>query len=242
MPEGPSLPLYEISVSHDALVSSDSTDVAGNPSKRSYRCSKFCSARFMGASLIAMLIITLLWKLGLGSVFGVVDVDVASYEVLAHGDGFEIRRYAASTAVATTTEAGHGAFMRLAGFIGVMGEAKNERRQKIPMTAPVVNVESSHGAEMQFILPVQVNSTAPKPTGQGVHLVTRPSAMFGVETFSGSFRTADVAKRATALAAKLRVGGYKVDKSAPWLYMRYNPPWTLGPFRRNEVAVQLQTW
>eukprot|EP00930_Biecheleria_cincta_P090631 TRINITY_DN80042_c0_g1_i1.p1 TRINITY_DN80042_c0_g1~~TRINITY_DN80042_c0_g1_i1.p1 ORF type:complete len:242 (+),score=34.33 TRINITY_DN80042_c0_g1_i1:79-804(+) len=241
MREGPALPLYEISVSHDALVSSDATDFAGDPPKRSFSCSKRFSPRLMGTSLFCMLVIALLWKLGLGSVFGVVDVDVASYEVLAQGDGYEIRRYAASTAVATTTGTEHGAFMRLAGFIGVMGQAKNERRQQIPMTAPVVNVESAHGAEMQFILPVEVNNTAPRPTDRDVHLVARPPTVFGVETFSGSWRTADVANRAAALAAKLQVGGYRVDKSAPWLYMRYNPPWTLGPFRRNEVAVQLQT-
>lgn len=241
MPEGPTLPLYEISVSHDALVSSEASDVAGSPSKRSYKCLRFCSARFLGISLLTVFATALLWKLGLGSIFGVEDVGEASYEVLAHGDGYEIRRYAPSTAVATATGSEHGAFMRLAGFIGVMGEAQNERHQKIPMTAPVVNVESSRGTEMQFILPADVNNTAPRPTARGVHLVTRPSAMFGVETFSGSWRTSDVAKRATALAAKLQVGGYRIDKSAPWLYMRYNPPWTLAPFRRNEVAVQLQS-
>mmetsp|Transcript_8923 Transcript_8923/g.15757 ORF Transcript_8923/g.15757 Transcript_8923/m.15757 type:complete len:240 (+) Transcript_8923:79-798(+) len=233
------LPLYEMSISHDALV--DPAMNSGDDSqKRSVRwLQALPKLRLVGALLLTSAAGILLWKFGLGSVFGVVDVDVASYEVLKKADTYEIRRYAESTAVVTSGGADRGAFMRLAGFIGVMGQAQNDRHEKIAMTAPVVTEETVRGEEMQFILPSQLNGSVPQPTQRGVHLVTRPCAVFGVETFSGSWASSEFARRAKALAANLKADGYSLNEKAAWQYMRYNPPWTLGPFRTNEVAVQI---
>eukprot|EP00931_Biecheleriopsis_adriatica_P077343 TRINITY_DN50930_c0_g1_i1.p1 TRINITY_DN50930_c0_g1~~TRINITY_DN50930_c0_g1_i1.p1 ORF type:complete len:245 (+),score=33.75 TRINITY_DN50930_c0_g1_i1:54-788(+) len=240
MREAPALPLYEMSVSHDALVSSEISpgdDVQKRG--RSWLRVSLPPLRKLGALLLTFVLGGLLWKLGLSSVFGAVDVDVASYEVLKKTDSYEIRRYAASTAVATSGGAQNGAFMRLAGFIGVMGEAQNARHQKIAMTAPVVTVNGASGEEMQFILPSEVNGSAPEPTSKGVHLVARPSAIFGVETFSGSWAASEFDRRAKALEVKLNADGYKVEEGAAVQHMRYNPPWTIPIFRTNEVAVQL---
>jgi len=194
--------------------------------------------------LLASLGTVLLWQLGLGS-GSTLEVDVEAYEMLTKEDGYEIRRYQASTAVATiaATHEGEddGAFMRLAGFIGAMGEAKNSRHQKFAMTAPIVTVADEDGLELQFILPPQVNGSAPEPTQDGVHLVTRPSSMFAVQTFLGAWPTSEFVKRAKALAAKLEADGYKVDYHGnTWQHLRYNPPWTSASFRNNEVAVKIQ--
>merc|ERR1712003_424439 len=119
-----------------------------------------------------------------------------------------------------------------------MGKPQNDQHQEIAMTAPVVTIPSGMGEEMQFILPSEVNDSAPKPIAAGVHLVTRPASAFGVETFSGNYNTPDAEKRARSLALRLQADGY-ILKNESWQYFRYNPPWTLPFFRTNEVAVPI---
>merc|ERR1712228_422409 len=182
-------------------------------------------------SLVALsIVVALLWHLGLNSVFGVIGVDTPVYEVLRKGNGYEIRRYAISTAVATDGNGrGGSSFMRLAGFIGVMGNPQNTKKQTISMTAPVVTIPSSKGEEMQFILPSAIHGSAPQPIDQNVRLVTRPPSVFAVETFSGQWSVLEAKERADRLRIKVQADGYTVDEQASWQYFRYNPPWTI-PF------------
>jgi len=195
---------------------------------------------FGACVLLLLLLVVLLWHFVLSSVFGFVDTDsTATYEVLSKGHNYEIRRYAASTAIATTAGEDGIAFHSLAGYIGVMGSPQNVQAQHIAMTAPVVTTAGPGGEEMQFILPRNINSSAPQPTNQRVRLVTRSAAVLGVETFSGSWDMAAAERRAEALAQRLQADGYALKKNAPWQYFRYNPPWTIPAFRTNEVAVEI---
>lgn len=207
--------------------------------KNASRCG--CGCKFVVLALATTFgLSAVLWHFGLNSVFGVIDVSTPDYEVLDRGQGYEIRRYPTSTAIATEGSAhGGNSFMRLAGFIGVMGKPQNDRNEKIAMTAPVVTMQSNEGEQMQFILPSNFNGSAPQPTGQGVHVVTRPSSVFGVETFSGSWSTHEAEERAKKLSIKLKADGYTLREHTPWQYFRYNPPWTLSVFRTNEVAVPI---
>ena len=84
----------------------------------------------------------------MGSVFGVIGEETPQYTVIKTiGENVEIRRYKKSVAIETDVN-GHlnskengNSFRRLAGYIGVMTTAENERKQPIAMTAPVVNYE-----------------------------------------------------------------------------------------------------
>jgi hypothetical protein len=180
----------------------------------------------------------LLWHFALSSVFGVIDVDTAAYVVVKKGPDYEIRHYPSSTAIATS--GGGHSFMSLAGYIGVMGKPQNARGQSIPMTAPVVSALDGTGEEMDFILPPSVNNSAPQPTNQQVRLVTRPATVFGVETFSGSCNILAAKSRAEAFTQKLQSDGYVLKPGAKWQLFRYNPPWTIPAFRKNEIAVEIQ--
>lgn len=221
----------------ESLISSDggSSDV----SQKKYR-TVLCWI-WAGTLLAAVLsFAALLWHFGLSSVFGVVDVDTPAYEVLREGRDYEIRRYASSTAIETSGVGDNNAFMSLAGYIGVTGSPQNLRGQSIPMTAPVVTIPKAGGEEMQFILPQDVNSSAPQPTNQKVRLVNKSAAVLGVETFSGTWDTSAAKSRAEALARRLQGDGYTLKQDAPWQYFRYNPPWTIPAFRKNEVAVEIE--
>lgn len=179
----------------------------------------------------------------MGSVFGVIDVEAPSFEVLRNMDGYEIRRYGPSTAIETTAAGAeeNNAFGRLARFIGVFGQPENAGDEKIAMTAPVVTKDGGDkGMRMQFILPANKHGQAPAPTSSQVQLVERQGGVFAVEGFSGSWNSVGAAQRAAALVERLGKDGFVVDKAVPWEFFRYNPPWTLPPFRRNEVAVPVK--
>lgn len=221
--------------SPESLIAMESADNEKVPKKRSIGCC--CGVKVIVPVLVTMcLLLALAWRAGLNTVFGAIDVGTPDYKLLHKGHGYEIRQYPPSTAIATGS-ASRNSFMRLAGFIGVVGKPQNDRNQKIAMTAPVVSIPSSE--EMQFILPSNVNSSAPQPTAKGVRLVTRPSSVLAVETFSGSWSTHAAEARAKKLRQRVQADGYVLEQ-APWEYFRYNPPWTLPFFRTNEVAVPIQ--
>jgi len=221
----------------ESLISSD-----GGSSDVSQKIYRTVLCWILAGTLLAAILsfAALFWHFGLSSVFGVVDVDTPAYEVLREGRDYEIRRYASSTAIETSGGGDNNAFMSLAGYIGVTGSPQNFRGQSIPMTAPVVTIPNAGGEEMQFILPQDVNSSAPQPTNQKVRLVNKSAAVLGVETFSGTWDTSAAKRRAEALARRLQGDGYTLKQDAPWQYFRYNPPWTIPAFRKNEVAVEIE--
>ena len=63
----------------------------------------------------------------MGSVMGRISEETPAYEVLSTGDNFEVRKYAAGTAVEKSDAEGK-AFGALAGYIGVMSAPKNEKK------------------------------------------------------------------------------------------------------------------
>ena len=98
----------------------------------------------------------------MGSVVGRISEETPAYEVLATGDNFEVRRYAAGTAV-EASDANNQAFGALAKYIGVMSKPQNARSEAISMTAPVVSIPDDGAMRMQFVLPSAIKD-APEPT------------------------------------------------------------------------------
>jgi len=163
---------------------------------------------------------------------------------------FEIRDYAPSVAAETCNE-GRGAFRYLAGYIGVMSKPKNSAGEKIAMTAPVVGYQNQAGEEcMQFILPESEFagdvSSAPTPTDDHVALKGRPEMFMAVYKFSGRPSQSDFQEKLEKLVAAIQ----QMDQEAEdfeWAIKdpshkeeyQYNPPWTPGKWRTNEVAIEL---
>lgn len=158
------------------------------------------------------------------------------------------------------------AFRRLAAYIGVFGNPKNAAQgagagEAIAMTAPVVTqAEQQPSSEaiamtapvvtcpepaasgvrvMQFLLPAKYTiETAPKPLDPKVSLREVAPRVMAVHKFSGWATKEDVEKKEAALLAALEAD--KVTVVGVPILFRYNPPWTLGPLRTNEVAVQVK--
>jgi len=174
----------------------------------------------------------------MGSVVGVVNEETPKYEVLKTHDNYELRRYAAGFAIETKDAEGK-AFGSLASYIGVMSAPQNEQKEQISMTAPVVSIpdQDESTMKMQFILP-SANSSPPTPTNPDVKVIERPPQTMVVQKYTGGSTEADAKERVQALAEAARKDGYEIPENlGAWEWRRFNPPWTIGYLRTNEVCI-----
>jgi hypothetical protein len=114
-----------------------------------------------------------------------------------------------------------------------------EHSEKIAMTAPVSVAEEDKGWRVYFIMPEQYTlTTLPKPNNPQVNIREIDGKKIAVHQFSGIATESKFQDKFTSLSDWLTKKHLKA-KGRPEL-ARYNPPWTLPFFRRNEVMVELE--
>ena len=165
----------------------------------------------------------------------------AEYSVLESDGEFEIREYPdlmlATTEMQFEAQGDDGSFMRLFGYIS----GGNADDQKVAMTTPVFVQRDAQDipGEMAFVIPKEIAERgAPKPAGDAVQLQQRRGGRFAVVRFAGrmdSKTLEDAEARLRAWMAKRELVGEGDVECAG-----YDPPWTPGPLRRNEVLIRLQ--
>lgn len=177
------------------------------------------------------------------------------YTTVAQVGAVEIRAYAPRIAAETVLDADEEAarsagFRRIAAYIF----GANAGSAKIAMTAPVAQQSADAGAQIAMTAPVAQSRDAagrwvvrffmpaeytlaslPQPNDSQVRLVEVPAETMAVLRFSGIPGTSMVSTKRAALLAVLD-GTAWVAQGQPVAWF-YDPPWTLPPFRRNEVAV-----
>ncbi|XP_047962566.1 uncharacterized protein LOC125207319 [Salvia hispanica] len=199
--------------------------------------------------------------LTMGMILGKISVETPKYEIIAAADYYEIRKYPPSVVAEVTYDPAQlnsnrdGGFMILAKYIGAVGNPQNSKPEKIAMTAPVITktapekiamtapvVSKGEGdlVTMGFILPSKYVKAeeAPQPVDERVVIREEGEKKYGVVKFSGVASEEAVAERVKGLRACLERDGYKVI--GDFVLARYNPPWTLPPFRTNEVMIPVQ--
>jgi len=166
----------------------------------------------------------------------------AEYKVVESDGQFEIRDYPdlmlASTNMSSASQGNDGSFMRLFQYIS----GKNETEQKVAMTTPVfmeaTKIDSTK-ARMGFVIPKEVAvGGAPKPASGDVEIRKREGGQFAVIRFSGRMEKKDIDEAEAKLRKWIETKGLIGDgenESAG-----YDPPWTPGPLRRNEVLIRLK--
>ena len=182
------------------------------------------------------------------------------YEVIKKDNDFEVRRYqpmiiAEVLVIGTLSEASNKGFRQIADFIfGNNEDPIKKQSEKIAMTAPVtmeadtsskiamtapVTMESSGGAwKMAFVMPSKFTiDTLPKPKNANVTIKQMPAQQLAVVTFSGWVDEEKLTAQTTRLNEWMAKNGLKSSGSVQ--LSRYNPPWTLPFWRRNEVWVKL---
>ena len=194
-------------------------------------------------------------------------IEEPKYTVLTSDDPFEVRQYAPMLIAETVVdgdmdEASRKGFRLIADYIFGNNQASDpDQTSKIAMTAPVtvepqsskiqmtapVTVEPQSGeADMRtasqwrvhFVMPGQYTfSTIPKPNNSAVTLREVPGKYFVVNRFSGFNNQGRIQKKTeeTLQWAKQR----SLHPIGTPQLSRYDPPWTLPMFRRNEIMVEI---
>ncbi len=170
----------------------------------------------------------------------------AEYKVVESDGKFEVREYPDLMLVATTTkldaQGRDGSFMKLFGYIS----GANEAEQKISMTTPVFmeNDDVDASVQMGFVMPKDVASKGvPKPTGEQVDVRKRVGGRFAVLRFPGQLTSKEAKESEAKLRAWMESKGLVADDSAEGSGVEtagYDPPFTPGPLRRNEVLIRLK--
>ena len=185
------------------------------------------------------------------SVVGVRGAEEPRYQVVQRVGAVEVRQYgprvAAETAVpGSEMDARYAGFRRLADYIFGGNRSRTEiamtapvaqQKETIAMTAPVAQARDAAGQwVIRFFMPAKYTmETLPEPLNPAVRLVAVPGETLAVLRFSGSTDPEAVAAKRDALLRALQGSAGRSDGAT--LTWFYDPPWTLPPFRRNEVAV-----
>ena len=161
----------------------------------------------------------------------------APCKVVRSSGRFEVRDYPTLTMVETPMagggDASSGSFNRLFRFI----TGGNEAKQKIPMTTPVFMSGSDSNATMAFVLPAKLKgSETPKPTDGSVKVRELEAGRFAVLRYSGGRNAENKAEPLGRLKNWMLEEGLSV--LSPPVYAYFDPPWTPGFLRRNEVMLR----
>jgi effector-binding domain-containing protein len=188
------------------------------------------------------------------SVFGVMSVEEAGYDVVKENGRIQVRQYkpmvVAQTEVdANYDEASNKAFNRLFNYIS----GKNKKQQKISMSAPVIMDPKAEEVAMtapvfqeksgklwlmQFVLPSDYTlATAPIPDDPSISLKEIPSKKVAVLRYSGFLSEQSIAEKTKELQSWLDEEGFKAISSAR--SAGFDPPWTLPFLRRNEIHIDI---
>ena len=176
------------------------------------------------------------WKLTARSAY-----EAAQYAVIESDGRFETRQYPDLMLAATATEfdaqGEDGSFMRLFRYI----DGANAESEKVAMTIPVFmdDATDSERGEMAFVLPGDMPEEAvPTPSSERVRIRQRPGGQFAVVRFSGRLSTESAARAERELREWMQQQGLEGEPHAT--SAGYDPPWTPGPLRRNEVLIRLR--
>ncbi|MEM9283293.1 MAG: heme-binding protein [Verrucomicrobiota bacterium] len=164
--------------------------------------------------------------------------ETAAYEVVKEEGEFELRDYEAHE-VATTSMKGNtenGSFGRLFRYIS----GANERDVKIAMTTPVFMPTSKDGerSEMQFVVPREVaREGTPTPTSENVRVKRKAAARYAAVRFNGRGNEKQQEEQQEKLESWIENQGLQIVGEP--VFAGYDPPWTPGPLRRNEVLLRV---
>lgn len=188
-------------------------------------------------------------------------IEEPKYTVSQKNDIYEIRNYdayivAKTTVTGTFDEMGNKAFGILFKYIS----GQNQKREKIKMTAPVIqeNVNKQgekiamtapvmqeidrsdpKSATYSFVMPEESDmKTLPIPLDKRIKLVEIAQKTVAVRTYSGGWGEEKYKKNEAILVNALKDAGIKTKGNTS--FARYNSPFSLWFMRRNEIMIEVK--
>jgi hypothetical protein len=179
-----------------------------------------------------------------------------AFTVVIDDDAFQVRQYPPLIVAEThvdgdRSDASGAGFRILAGYI-FGGNTRLESiamtapvvqsppiSEKIAMTAPVSQTAADGTWIVRFTMPSGYTlDTLPKPNDPHVQLSLAPAVRVAVVRFSGWANDQDFKRKLAELEQWMTKR--RIKAIGPASLAQYNPPWTLGPLRRNEVMVPVE--
>jgi len=161
------------------------------------------------------------------------------YEVEMSDGAFEVRKYAemlVASAPMSDRSGNNRAFRNLFDYIS----GGNESGTKIAMTTPVFTSPKKDGGAgvMSFVVPAEIaKAGAPKADSESVEIKKRKGGKFAVYRYSGRWTEARESKAQARLEEWMAKKGLKAV--GQFEKANYDPPFTPGFLRRNEVLVRI---
>jgi hypothetical protein len=165
------------------------------------------------------------------------------YEITGKSGEIEFRNYPALIVATVDSSGDNDGFNLLFAYI----TGSNNARNKISMTAPVITSDQismtapvvSDAKSMSFVMPAgKLREDIPDPLDSRVQITTIPKQEIAVIRFRGYASPKDEAAVESRLQEGLKTIGIPT-LGKPFL-MRYNPPWTPGFLRSNEVGIEIK--
>lgn len=177
---------------------------------------------------------------GLGYALLSAQDDEADFKTLERDGAFSVRDYP-RLLVAETVSLGMRESALTRGFLALADYivGKDRAGQRIPMTVPVLadGDEDGRGWRTRFVMPARYTlETLPKP-GEEIAIRMLPARRIAAVRFAGEASDALLDRHEDALRHWMR--GHALSAAGPVEHAFYNPPFTPGMLRRNEVLIPL---
>ena len=164
------------------------------------------------------------------------------YEIVEKIGDLELREYSsfaiaecALPNVPNVSSASSYAFSRLFNYI----QGRNSKAQPIQMTKPVRQEPHESGWKVSFVIPEEIRIAGiPEPADSSISIREVPGGLYAALVYRGSWGEAKQQFQSAKLLEPVRKSGHSVK--GPIISAVYNPPFTPGPLRRNEVMVELE--
>ena len=154
----------------------------------------------------------------------------APYDTVHKTDIYEIRNYSDRLVVQVINRSDDNSFRKLFNYIS----GANNTSEEIKMTIPVTQTIKDNESFMQFYLPSKfTKEITPIPSNPDIKIATIKEGYFAVIKYSGRSSDKNFVKYSKILHQKLLEDQILIKGSA--IKATYNGPFTLPPFRRNEV-------
>jgi hypothetical protein len=185
------------------------------------------------------------------------SIETPKFNIVQKDGKFEIREYQeyinASVEIASDYKSAlNEGFRILADYIFGNNRAKSKidmtapvteqatKSKKIEMTAPVTSAKLGESKKylISFSMPGKYSlDTLPEPMNKTISIYSVAPHKAAVLKFSGYLNEKITAKKTQELEEWLKKSNLQAKDE--YMVAQYNPPWILGPFRKNEIIVKL---
>jgi hypothetical protein len=205
---------------------------------------------------VGYLVAILLAAWSFGSWYVVKDIEEPSYQVLSKAGDYEVRLYKPYIIAQTTVsgdydDAMSDGFREIAGYIFGGNSASDEismtapvldtaqdSSQQISMTAPVLDTGTVNKRSVAFVMPSKYSlESLPVPNSDKVTFAEIPERKVAVLSYGFYANETRIESKKLELLNQLQSDGVSVKGEVT--SARYNPPFSMPLFLRNEVMIEI---